>query len=42
MFNQYLAKWRLDTSKGETKQDFPWKVTDDELEILKEKVLLLL
>ncbi|GFS24832.1 solute carrier family 12 member 1-like [Elysia marginata] len=35
LFNSYLSKWRLD--KGETKEKFPWKTTDDELELLKEK-----
>lgn len=35
LFNLYLSKWRLE--KGETKEKFPWKTTDDELEILKEK-----
>ncbi|XP_012941934.1 solute carrier family 12 member 3 [Aplysia californica] len=37
MFNQYLSKWRLNSQNGETKKDFPWKVTDDELELVKEK-----
>ncbi|KAH9500961.1 hypothetical protein Btru_069330 [Bulinus truncatus] len=37
MFNSYLAPWKLDTQKGETKKKFPWKTTDDELELLREK-----
>ncbi|CAG5135115.1 unnamed protein product, partial [Candidula unifasciata] len=37
IFNSYLAPWRLDTQKGETKEQYPWKTTDDELELLKEK-----
>ncbi|KAK3791356.1 hypothetical protein RRG08_012538 [Elysia crispata] len=35
LFNSYLSKWRLE--KGETKEKFPWKTTDDELELVKEK-----
>ncbi|CAL1534098.1 unnamed protein product [Lymnaea stagnalis] len=37
MFNSYLNPWRLDTQKGETKKRFPWKTTEDELELLREK-----
>ncbi|KAK0042108.1 solute carrier family 12 member 2, partial [Biomphalaria pfeifferi] len=37
LFNSYLANWKLDPHKGETKTKFPWKTTDDELELLKEK-----
>ncbi|RUS77830.1 hypothetical protein EGW08_014404 [Elysia chlorotica] len=35
LFNSYLSQWRLE--KGETKEKFPWKTTDVELELLKEK-----
>ncbi|XP_059176302.1 solute carrier family 12 member 3-like isoform X2 [Physella acuta] len=39
MFNSYLADWRLDTQKGETKKKFPWKTTEEEYDILREKTL---
>ena len=39
LFNSYLSKWRL--QKGETKEKFPWKTTDDELDVVKEKVFSL-
>ncbi|GFO50436.1 solute carrier family 12 member 2, partial [Plakobranchus ocellatus] len=35
LFSSYLSKWKLE--KGESKEKFPWKTTDDELELLKEK-----
>lgn len=38
VFNTYLTPWKLDAQKGETKEKYPWKTTDDELELLKEKV----
>ncbi|PVD19309.1 hypothetical protein C0Q70_19796 [Pomacea canaliculata] len=37
IFNSYLAPWLLDEQKGETQEEFPWKTTEEEMEILHEK-----
>lgn len=37
-FKNLVSDWVLDTKAGETEEKFPWKTTQDEMELLKDKV----
>jgi hypothetical protein len=37
-FDSLLERWMLDEENGEKKEDFPWKVSEEDVILLKEKV----
>lgn len=37
-FDSLLEGWMLDEENGEKKEDFPWKVSEEDVILLKEKV----
>lgn len=39
-FESLLEGWMLDEDNGETKDEFPWKVSEEDLILLKEKVIV--
>ncbi|KAK3097932.1 hypothetical protein FSP39_014651 [Pinctada imbricata] len=36
-FDQLISKWILDEDKGETKEQYPWKLAEEDLLLLKDK-----